>query len=181
MKFETIDDIYTMNEGIRSRFISFVSELSDDTVKKVPAEGEWSIEQLLEHVSMVDEGMIRICSKLLGKAAAEGLTSNGEARVSQEFLEKSGAAATTKLKAPEFVVPSGEQTLAESIERLNENDSRLQEMRDTFKTVDASKHTFPHPYFGDINAHDWLVLRGGHEMRHLRQMGAILETLNGPK
>lgn len=181
MKFETIDDIYTMNDGIRSRFISFVSELSEDTIKKVPSNGAWSIEQLVEHVSLVDEGMIRICSKLLKNAASEGLTSSGEAKVSQQFLEKSGQAATTKLNAPDFVVPSGGLSLAESIERLNENDSRLQEMRETFKTVDGSKHTFPHPYFGEINAHDWLVLRGGHEMRHLRQMGAILESIEGPK
>jgi hypothetical protein len=56
---------------------------------------------------------------------------------------------------------------------MDENRTRLAELRPLFDSVDCSGHTFPHPAFGDLTAHDWLALLGGHETRHIAQIGRV--------
>jgi len=43
-----------------------------------------------------------------------------------------------------------------------------------FETNDGNQNKFPHPYFGDLSAIEWLVLIGGHEVRHLRQIKGMI-------
>ena len=47
---------------------------------------------------------------------------------------------------------------------------RLNELRPLFEEFDGDTAKFPHPYFGDLSAVEWLVLLGGHEERHLKQI-----------
>ena len=38
-------------------------------------------------------------------------------------------------------------------------------------------HKFPHPFFGELSATEWLVLLGGHEARHTAQIERILSGI----
>lgn len=183
MKLKTIEEVYNANDHVRGKLIATVSRLSVEQVTAVPNGDGWPVQKIVEHISIVDEGIIRICAKLLSKAEAEGLTSSGDAVVSDEFRQQWGDIANIKLQAPDFVQPTGERTIAESLEKLTEHDQRLNEMRERFEMIDGTRHKFPHPFFGDLSAHEWLVLRGGHEMRHLRQIERLISELkeqNGP-
>ncbi len=179
MKFQTVEEIFEVNDKIRQKFKEILNNIPSELAASEGAEGTWSIQMIAEHIAIVDEGMMRICSKLLSKAEAEGLTGDGMAQVSSSFTERAAAASETKLKAPEMVEPTGRVSIAEIISRLNLNDEQWAGLRKKFNSFDASKHTFPHPYFGDLNAQDWLLLRGGHEMRHIRQIGRQIQAMNG--
>jgi hypothetical protein len=123
---------------------------------------------------MVDETIFRICDKLLSKAEAEGLTADGACQLSDEFKSKTANAAEEKFVAPAIAHPTGTPSIADSLVKLNETDEKFRALKARFEQFDGSKHKFPHPMFGDLSANEWLVLRGGHAARHLRQIEARL-------
>ncbi len=177
MKYETINDIYTGNDKVRERLKAVVSQLTPEKISALPDGEKWTIAHIVEHIAMVDESTIRICAKLLKKSEAAGHTSNGEVVMSENFLQKGVEIAAIKVEAPSFVQPSGERTISESLARLDENHERLTAIRPLFESVGGTEFKFPHPYFGEISAQEWLALKGGHELRHIKQIEKILEKV----
>ena len=177
MNNQTIADIYAANNKIREKFIEVVSNLSDAQAAFLPGNEKWSIANLVEHVAIVEDGMTRISAKLLAQAQKEGKSSDGTAKLSENFVKKAVEAKTQKFEAPERVHPTGKLTVAESLTKMKENRQKLEELRPLFETVDGSDFKFPHPFMGEISAHEWLALIGGHEARHLEQIKSILNKL----
>jgi Protein of unknown function (DUF1569). len=170
MNIEKIEDAYAANAYVTNKLIATVEKLSEEQAVRSDDPAVWSAQHLVEHVAMVDEGILRICDKLLSKAEAAGLTSDGGCTLSENFRSKTVSAADEKLTAPEFVHPTGSPTIAQSLAKLHENEEKFQAMRSRFEQFDGTTHKFPHPLFGDMSAHEWLVLRGGHAARHLKQV-----------
>jgi hypothetical protein len=170
MNYQTIEEVYAANDKIRVRLLEMIGEISDEQANALPDGEKWTIAQIGEHISIVEEGMGRISNKLLNEAKGNGKNSDGKAVISRAFAEKAAGSRNQKLEAPDRVHPTGKQTIAESIEKLKENRHRLYDLKPLFETVECSEHTFPHPTFGDLTAHEWLALVGGHEFRHLEQI-----------
>jgi hypothetical protein len=95
--------------------------------------------------------------------------------VSDNFKQKAGEVKDLKLEAPERVRPTGKQTIAESIAKIEETRRSLETLRPLFETVECSDARFPHPFLGELTAHEWLVLIGEHEARHLEQIKNLLK------
>jgi len=175
MNNQTINDIYETNDKIREKTKQIAANLTDEQTAFLPDGEKWTIAHIIEHVAIVQDGMSKISAKLLTKAQSAGKTSDGAARLSENFMQKSGEAKTLKFQAPDMVHPTGNQTIEESLKKMDETRERLEELRPLFESVECSDFKFPHPFMGDLTAHEWLTLVGGHEARHLRQIENILE------
>ena len=177
MKYESIEDIYAGNAKVRGRLKALIEAIPPEKTSVLPEGEKWTIAQILEHVAMVDEGTVKICAKLLKKAEEAGQTSGGQVVISDDFLQKGAEIATMKVEAPSFVQPTAGKSIAESLTKLDETAERLNDMRSLFEAVSGTGFKFPHPFFGEITAQEWLALKGGHEMRHLKQIGRVLEKI----
>ena len=129
-------------------------------------------------MATVENGVIRIIAKLLAKAETEGVTSDGTFSAPLSFVEQAQSIENQKLAAPERVHPQGTQSIAESLSKFDENRRALNELRPRIEAVDSSNTAFPHPFFGNLNLYQWLVLIGLHESRHLHQIEGILAEKN---
>ena len=177
MNERTVEDAYAANAAIRGKLKSVVSSLNDDQLNRIPDGEKWSVAHIVEHLSMVEGGATRICAKLLSKAQKESKAGDGKIRVTSSFIEKGTEIAGAKLEAPDFVVPSGQKPVADSLAALDANAEALQELKQLFETVDSNEHKFPHPYFGGLSAGEWLILIGAHEARHIKQIKGLVEQL----
>jgi hypothetical protein len=175
MNYQTISEIYDANDKIRARLKETVSDLEDGQLNFLPAGGEWTIANIVEHVSLVESGITRIFGKILAEAQSKGVRSDGTATISEAFLQK--ASQGLKLQAPERVRPTGTVKIEASFVKMEETREKLEELRPLFETVECSEFKFPHPYFGDLTAHEWLALLGGHEVRHTKQIEEILRQI----
>ena len=178
MKYQNIGEIYIANDHIREKLIATVGNLTDEQANALPEGEKWTLAALVEHIGIVEDGMIKICGKLLAKAQSENKTADGAAKFSDAFVEGVAGLADRKFEAPERVYPSGTKTIAESITKMEENRRNLNELRPLFEQFNSSDYTFPHPSFGELTACDWLTLIGGHEGRHIKQIHKILEKVN---
>lgn len=177
MTYETIADIYSAREKVRVVLTDTVSSISLDEAIALPDGEKWSIQHLVEHLAMVDNGISRICAKLVEEAKAIGKPSDGAVKTSTTFNEKAAVVDTVKVEAPERVQPTGNVTIAEALERMNANQAAYDAMRSDLESCDVSDPKFPHPYFGDITAIEWLIVTVGHEDRHTKQIQGLLEKI----
>lgn len=174
MNYKTIADVYEANDKIREQLKEIVGNLTDEQANALPEGGQWSIAQIVEHLSLVEDGMTRISARLLSKAKEDGKAADGNVKISAEFLQRIAGANERRFNAPEIVHPTGNQTIAESLVKMEENRRKLNELRPLFESVECSDYKFPHPAFGELTAHEWLALLGGHEARHTAQIKRIL-------
>lgn len=179
MSYESISDIYSVNKNIRANFLSTISGITDDEAVARPDGEKWTIQQIIEHIALVETGISRICGKLLGEAKSAGKTSNGSFAMREEFAARTQQIAGLKVEAPDRVQPSGEMPISESIKLLEQSGEALSSMANDLAGTELSANTFPHPFLGELTAAEWLIMVGGHEARHTRQIAAILEKVRG--
>jgi DinB superfamily len=177
MEYKTVDDVYAANAAIREKFKNAFASLSDEQLNTRPEGEEWSVAQIVEHVAVVNGGALRICAKLLGKSEAAGKSNDGSVSISNEFIEAGSTAVGQKLEAPEMVRPVNNVPIADSLAKLDEQQAQYTELKAKFESVDGVEAKFPHPYFGDLSAQEWLVLSGAHEIRHLKQIRRVLSAI----
>jgi hypothetical protein len=177
MRFDTIADIYAANRSIRERLAGVLAKVKPDEAATRPDDKTWSIQEIVEHLTMVEFGTARICTKLLNEARQAGKLSNGRVELSAVFAERTAQVATQRLEAPNRVHPTGKVSISESFERMDSNKKLFDDMRPDLERYDLSNHKFPHPYFGDITAAEWLAILGGHELRHTKQIEKLLEKI----
>lgn len=177
MRYNTIAEIYSANEKAREQLKATVSKISDGEAAILPDGEKWTIQKIVEHLSMVDFGISRICATLLDNAKAAGKSSDGTVSVSEDFYAKAAGVGNVKIEAPERVQPTGEVTIAESLERMKTNQPAVELMRADLEKYDLTEPKFPHPYFGEINAAEWLIVKGGHEQRHTAQIERLIARI----
>ncbi len=173
MNYSSINEIYAANDATREELITLLNTVEAERESLIPAGEVWSVAHCAEHVQIVEYGMFRICSKLLGEAEKNGELSDGKILISDSLISGAEALKTKKNKAPDRVKPTGLQSIAESIEKMVETRQQLNVLRPGFETYDGNRHKFPHPYFGDLSAIEWLILIGFHESRHISQIRRI--------
>ncbi len=159
--------------------LEVVTNLTTEQVDLPTENGAWTVQGVIEHVSKVDTGMTGILSRLLLKAGEDGKISDGSMKFSSGFMEAISNSREAKFEAPDVVAPDGTQSVSDSLQLMQKSRARLMELRSKFEGLDAGEYTFPHPYFGEMNAYDWLALLGFHESRHINQIEKILATHNG--
>lgn len=177
MEFNSIKEIFASIDQIRLKLVGAVSHLSDEAACFQPAPDKWSAALLIEHLAKTEEMLLGLTQKLLEKAEAENIASDGTITPPVSFAEIGQRAAGAKFEAPEAIRPVGAATLAESLAKLEESRRSLAALRPRLEAVDLSKVQFPHPAFGRMNLYYWLAFIGLHEARHLRQISDVLAAL----
>ncbi len=133
----------------------------------------WTIAEIVEHLSVVQEGMGKITSKLLREAEAAGKLARPDRTFEPVTTGFVPDRSTQRFQAPANVRPQGGIPITDSLDKLHKDYDRLQEMRPRIEAVDLGAFTFPHPAFGDLSGYQWLGLLGVHEDRHIQQIREI--------
>ncbi|HYP00427.1 MAG TPA: DinB family protein [Pyrinomonadaceae bacterium] len=196
MIYQSIADIYAANDTVRRQLAARVETLSDAQQTFRPAPDAWSIAEIMEHLSIIEQSMVRLIGMLLNKAesAPAGSSSaqashdahaadanNNNATVARPFKPFSldayvDAIKDKKLDAPEQVRPGGQVALADSLANLQRSRAAVEGFRPRLEAADLSVATYPHPAFGELDAAQWLAFIGHHEGRHLRQIERLMEA-----
>ncbi|MFZ1700473.1 MAG: DinB family protein [Pyrinomonadaceae bacterium] len=177
MKYESIADVFTANDAFRETFKTTLAGVTEQEATALPDDEKWSIQQIVEHVSMVDTGISMICGRLLEAVKAKGEASDGSFALTEKFGESAAKIAGIKVEAPDRVQPTGNVSIDKSLVGMAAAREAFDAMRSDLEGYDLSGPTFPHPYFGDLDAGEWLVMSGLHQHRHNRQIEAFIVKL----
>lgn len=145
-----------------------------------PSPERWSIAECAEHLTLV-EGIIR------GEVIAKGLqapidgTKRGAAKPADEFLLKALADRSHKVKAPDFIQPTGRWKTGDDILAAYEamHGGLVDELKGSAQ--DWRSRYAPHPLLGQLDLYQWVLLAAAHSLRHVQQIEEVKQAPGYPK
>lgn len=170
MIYQKLDDIYAMIERQHAGFVAALSGLNDAQTQFRPAQDDWSIAEIAEHIGITTDGFLRITYKLLKQAEAASAPPLAGLSLNHVLLDNAGRQNPLRFPAPERVRPQGGQAVAESLVKITRSLADFQVARPRLAATDCSQPKFPHPAVGELNAYQWMIVLGEHLDRHRGQI-----------
>lgn len=152
--------------GIRQQLLHETSELSDTDLSRKPAEEEWSVAQVLEHLHLVE----RAVASQIRHGMFEISDQPFETHPVERILDRN-----IRIKVPNPALePKNEpQELTELADKLARSREQLEEALAGFTQEDLERRAFGHPAFGLLSLRQWVDYLALHEQRHLAQIREI--------
>ncbi len=158
--------------------LSMIENLSEAQLKFKAAPEKWSVLDTAEHIMLAE----KLIFSQVEKALASPPNADWDAKTSSKtaLLEKALVNRTTKVQAPEAIVPSSKLTLAEVIKGLKEGRAKTLKFAEETQ-LPLKMYTAENPFFKTLNAYQWLIYVPLHNMRHNQQIAEVKADPNFPK
>lgn len=179
MKFHSINEILAVNEAATARFTAEAATINDAQAAFRPADEEWTIGEIVEHVNIVNNGFLRITHKLLRQAEADPKPAPADLNLGGVIVNENGEQAP-KFQAPETVRPKGGVSIADAVAGIQTTIAGFAEIQGRLSAVDLSEQKFPHPVAGPLSGYQWLILLAEHSNRHLGQIERVKAATGFP-
>lgn len=162
-------------ERTRERMLQTARSLSREQWQYKPASAQWSIAEIVEHVAFVEGRIQAGIRKALGQPA----TTCERALKDDELVQKV-VGRTRRMKAPEAVVPTGRWPVEQLLPEFEMARKRSIEF---VQTTDAPlrQHSYPHPFFGELDCYQWLLIIAFHSERHRLQVEEVMAAPEFPR
>jgi len=159
----------------REKLLASVSGLSEAQLNYKQDDNTWSVSDVLNHVSLVDEANAKLTSIMLKRVRAEAPAPDPSPAVSElhSLDEVFKVMSVSKFQAPEFVKPHAHSSVEDSLARLRNSRARMLANLEQLDGLDLRELTHPHPFAGPLNTYQWVLIAGAHEHRHAEQIERI--------
>ena len=173
------EDILNHLEESRATLHDAVDAVPSSLRESRPTQDRWSVAEVLEHLTRVEEGLTRLLAAKLAEARTTGTLGPEEAtsRVTDSIDHGLLLDRRRRITANERVLPRGEMDSATALARLDKTRANLRELVVAHDGLTLGVVSFPHPVLGVIDGYQWFVFIGTHEARHaaqIREIGAVL-------
>jgi hypothetical protein len=163
-----------------ARTLGVLEKLTDEQLKFKPAPDKWSVLEVAEHLTLAEGAIFGGVQKAIDAGVNPGWEAKTKGK--SEFLEQAVLDRSHKVQAPETLVPTGKLSRQEVMEKFKQE--RAETLKFAAKTrLPLKSYTFDHPapVIGTLNAYQWLLLVGLHNMRHNLQIDEVMANPNFPK
>lgn len=155
-----------------ARLLERVSPLDDEIFARSPGDGAWSVCEIVHHLSLVEERVIKELELALQQPPRQlGL-------LRRLVPTRIVASRLIKVKSPKAVSPSQSAGKQETIDALNEARSKLKGLYEKHGEARLAQTVFKHPFLGEISGVATISFVAYHEQRHYKQIGEVIRKLN---
>lgn len=161
-------------EETRDRLMRTIRGLSREQLQYKPSADGWSIAENVEHVIFVEGRILAGIGRALEKASTMPCTLDDETLV-RMVLDR-----TERIKGPAAVAPTGRwpcERLAPEFDAVRNRS--LEFAKGT--TAELRKHSYAHPFFGELDCYQWLLVIPLHGERHRLQISEVAATAGFPR
>ncbi len=160
-------------------FLNHVKGLSEAQLNYKVDAGSWSVRDCMEHIALSETFIVSLVDQLLTQQPNPG--KRAEIKFTEEMLKTALLDRSKKGQAPEPLKPSGKfKTGAEAVAAFTTAREANIRFLDTTKLA-LRDHMMPHPFFGMLDAYQWIFLLSGHTKRHTLQIEEIMALPGFPK
>jgi DinB superfamily len=153
-------------DSVHEKLLRTVLPLEPTLYSQRPAEGGWSVAEIVHHLALVEEreGAIARPSQRIGFLRRLIPTSIVASRL-------------IRVKAPKAVNPLDAPARDAGIENLNHARAALKKLCVTHGHQRLRQLIFKHPFLGNIDGVATVSFIGYHEQRHYKQIREVLKKL----
>jgi hypothetical protein len=170
-----VEDLWMDLEAARAAVLREAEGLSQRQADFKPAEKEWSIGEVLDHLTLAETLTGQFTHNLLDAAPPTGFPADLQAFAS---LPDAGPGPAN---APEIIWPKAGKAVAELIATMQVTRERSRQSVERLATVDPRRFTRKHPWFGDLDLGQWWTLQAYHDRMHLRQIREVKAAAGFPR
>ncbi len=165
-------------EKTRDGVLEATRGLSPAQLNFKPAPERWSVAEVTEHLAATEGFLMNLVLTQVMTAPAR--TEATDVKAIDEFVLKAIPDRTTKLKAPEPLVPINRfNTPADSLQQFK--DGRAKTLAFLQQTKDLRDHALDSPLGKKLDAYQWVLFIAAHSDRHTKQMLEVKADPNFPK
>jgi hypothetical protein len=170
-------EVIELLEKSERELMQAIAGLTDAQWSFKPAPDRWSVGEVVEHIVLADALLFETAIRSLdGQSNPKWELTIGRT----ETLRKALPNRSRRVDAPAAIKPQQTLSRAALLARFKEQRARaLAYARDTDKPLKA--HTAPNPFFGDLNAHQWLLYIPLHHLRHNQQIAEVQASSGYPR
>ncbi len=163
--------IFKRLDSTHEKLVATIEPLPSELFSQRPSESEWSVSEILHHLRLVEDRVIKELEKeLAGSPHRLGLL--------RRFVPTSIVRSRLiKVKAPRSVAPAEAPQKEKSLAEYNQTRSRLKSLCATYGRERLRLTVFKHPFLGPITGVAAVSFLGYHELRHLKQINEVLRQV----
>lgn len=163
-------------EETRKTFLKSIDGLSEAQWKFKPSPETWSIAEVAEHIAISESTIMDLIQgKMLQAPPRQG------AGMTDDQLIAAVTDRSKKAQAPEMLKPINKWATKDALVKdFNAaRDKNIAWLKTTKEDLRA--HAAPHPAFGSLDLHQWVLLIAGHAARHTAQIEEVKTAAGYPK
>ena len=168
---DAIEKLWDELESVRASVLKEAEGLSQRQADWRPSERDWSVGELIHHLTLAEVATGKLISKLIKEGGEQGLLKPYPADV-VEFeplpLQPPGPA-----QAPPVVRPEHGHEIEALVEEMKAMRLRTRQNVARLATVDPRPLTFRHFLLGELHLAQWVALQARHDAIHLAQIREV--------
>lgn len=162
----------------RDGVLAATRSLSPAQLNFKPAPDRWSVAEVTEHLAATEGFLMNLVLTQVMTAPARAEAT--DVKAIDEFVLKAIPDRTTKLKAPEPLVPTNRfNTPADSLKQFTEGRAKTRAF--LTETKELRDHALDSPLGRKLDAYQWVLFIAAHSDRHTKQMLEVKADPNFPK
>ena len=160
-------------DSVHQKLSTTVAAIDPNLFPKRPAENEWSVAEVIQHLCLVEARTL---------SGLELALQAPPTKVSplKKLIPPIVSVRFPRVKAPKAVEPLSSLPKEESLSSYNDVRARLKEFCIEHGRNQLNQTSLRHPFFGDIDGVTAVSMVAFHEQRHYKQIREILKKLGQP-
>ena len=172
---QNVLEVLTELDQARGVLRDAVAAVPESSRAARPGEGRWSVNEILEHLSMVERRFTGLLALRIREAKEAGLGVEHNPRDPLPLdLRTRFADRANRRNAPEAVIPSGALDFNSAWRAVEEARAELCELLRGNEGLALGTVVHHHPVFGTLNVYQFAELIAHHERRHAKQITGII-------
>jgi len=165
---EPVEKLWHALERVRGEILQEVEGLSQAQADWKPGEKDWSVGEIVHHLTIAEIATGKLTTKLTREAEAAGTLKPYPSDLRE--LKALSAAPAANAEAPQVVWPERGKPIATLVGEMKATRARSRQSIDKLGTIDPRPLIFKHFTLGDLDLSQWWQLQAQHDAIHLRQI-----------
>lgn len=157
-------------QAVRAEVLAEVRALSQHQSDWKPGEREWSVGEVIHHLTVAEVNTGKLTTKLLKEAPASGAPGFPADLIALAPVPRGAAG---RAEAPPVVWPDHGKPVGDLLEALIATRERSRQSIDKLAACDPRTLTFTHARLGSLDLAQWWLLQAEHDRDHLAQIRSI--------
>ena len=172
-----VESLWSELQSVRAEILNEIEGLTQAQMDWRPGARDWSIGEIVHHLTVAEVATGKLTSKLFKEAGATLSPFPADLGPFGPLPPRPPGPA----EAPPAVRPEAGHPADELIATFKATRERTRQSVERLATADPRTLTWPHPLFGPMDLGQWWLLQAHHDADHLGQLRAVKAAAGFPR
>lgn len=174
-----LETLWNQLQVVRQEVLKEAESLSQSQADWRPSAEDWSVGEILHHLTLAEINTGKLTSKLIKEAQAAGKLAPYPSELTA--FTPLPPPAPGPMEAPPVVRPEKGHLIGQLLGDMKSTRERSRQSIERLASVDPRPLTWKHFALGELNLAQWWMLQALHDGDHLQQLRAVKASPGFPK